>query len=247
MLYTKTIDEPLWKVLKNLSILPELENFYLVGGTALALQFGHRKSEDLDFFTNGTFDIAEVKHALLKHYPFLELLRDKPHGISFLMTLGGDQHEHRKVDIYNWAVKFIRPAILEKGIRLASPEDIAAFKLDSISSRKEQKDYVDLAVLCDRFSFEEMIGFFTEKFPFKDRRTVLTEILHTEGIEQSDKPEMLIDLTLEQAMEKIKNSVEEYSKQIIQKRIHANKDVDKMRDNLIQKKRGMKGKKGKTP
>ncbi|HEV8082975.1 MAG TPA: nucleotidyl transferase AbiEii/AbiGii toxin family protein [Chitinophagaceae bacterium] len=49
MLYTKTIDEPLWKLLKNLSILPDLQNFCLVGGTALALQLGHRKSEDLDF------------------------------------------------------------------------------------------------------------------------------------------------------------------------------------------------------
>ena len=98
MLYTKTIDAPLWKVLRNLSNLSELQNFYLVGGTALTLQFGHRKSEDLDFFTNGTFDIAEVKQALLKHYPFLEILRDKPHGISFLMKLEGDQHGQRKGD-----------------------------------------------------------------------------------------------------------------------------------------------------
>ena len=79
---------------------------------------------------------------------------------------------------------------MENGLRLSSPEDIAAFKLDSISRRKEQKDYVELAVLCDRFSFEEMMNFFTEKFPFKDRRTVLTEVLHTEDLEQSDRPEM---------------------------------------------------------
>lgn len=75
------------------------------------------------------------------------------------MAFEGDIREERKVDIYNWAVKFIRPPIIEDGIRLASPEDIAAFKLDSISSRKEKKDYVDLAVLCDRFRFEEMMAF----------------------------------------------------------------------------------------
>ena len=242
MLYTKTIDEPLWKVLKNLSTLPELQNFYLVGGTALALQLGHRKSEDLDFFTNGSFDIPELKQALLDHYPHLELLRDKPHGISFLLALDQDSREQRKVDIYNWAVKFIRPAIIEDGIRLASPEDIAAFKLDSISSRKEQKDYVDLAVLCDLFTFDEMMGFFTEKFPFKDKRTVLTEILHTEGIEKSDRPEMLIDLTLPQALEKIKNSVKVYADQIIQKNLDAKIQVEKTRENLIQKKRQKQGK-----
>lgn len=242
MLYTKTIDNPLWKVLKKLSALSELQNFYLVGGTALALQFGHRKSEDLDFFTNGSFDIAGVKIALLNLYPHLKLLRDKPHGISFLMALEDDLRKERKVDMYNWAVKFIRPAIVEDGIRLASPEDIAAFKLDSIGSRKEQKDYVDLAVLCDRFSFEEMMGFFTEKFPFKDKRTVLTEILYTEEIEQSDRPEMLIDLTMQRALEKIKTSVEEYTKKLIQKSPDAKTDLEKARKNLIEKKRQGKGK-----
>ncbi len=241
MLYPKTIDEPLWKVLRKISALSELQNFYLVGGTALALQFGHRKSEDLDFFTNGSFDIAEVKLALLNLYPHSKLLRDKPHGISFLMTLEDDLREERKVDIYNWAVRFIRPAIMEKGIRLASAEDIAAFKLDSISSRKEQKDYVDLAVLCDRFSFEEMMAFFTEKFPFKDKRTVLTEILNTEGIDLSDRPEMLIDLTIQQALERIKINVEQYTKKIIQKSLDAKNDLENVRKNLIQRKQA-KGK-----
>ncbi len=157
------------------------------------------------------------------------------------MTLQDDIFEQRKVDVYNWAVTFIRPPIVEEGIRLASPEDIAAFKLDSISSRKEQKDYVDLAVLCDRFSFEEMMNFLRRN-PFKDKRTVLTEVLHTEDIEQSDRPEMLIDLTLQQALEKIKNSVEQYTKQIVQKSLGAKKDVDKIRENLIQRKDKRKGK-----
>jgi predicted nucleotidyltransferase component of viral defense system len=242
MLYTRTIDKPLWKVLKNLSNLPELQNFYLVGGTALALQLGHRKSEDLDFFINGSFDIPELKQALLNRYPHIELLRDKPHGISFLMTLDEDAREQRKVDIYNWAVKFIRPAIIEDGIRLASPQDIVAFKLDSISSRKEQKDYVDLAVLCDMYTFDEIMGFFAEKFPFKDKRTVLTEILKTEGIEKSDRPEMLIELTLSQALEKIKNSVKVYVDQITQKNLDAKRQVEKARENLMQKKRQKRGK-----
>ncbi|MEP6927509.1 MAG: nucleotidyl transferase AbiEii/AbiGii toxin family protein [Ginsengibacter sp.] len=242
MLYTKTIDEPLWKLLRTLSTLPELQNFYLVGGTALALQFGHRKSEDLDFFTNGSFDIADLKRILLDHYPHLELLRDSPHELSFVIALDRDDREQRKVDIYNWAVKFIRPAIIEDGIRLASPEDIAAFKLDSIGSRKEQKDYVDLSVLCDVFSFEEMMDFFSEKFPYKDKRTVLTEILNTEGIEKSDRPEMLIDLTLPQSLEKIKKSVRNYTNQIIQKDLAAKTQLEKTRENLVQKKGQNKGK-----
>jgi predicted nucleotidyltransferase component of viral defense system len=132
--------------------------------------------------------------------------------------------------------------IIEDGIRLASLEDIAAFKLDGISSRKEQKDYVDLAKLCDLFTFDEMMGFFTEKFPFKDKRTVLTEILHTEGIEKSDRPEMLINLTLPLALEKIKNSVKVYADLLIQKDLDAKRQVEKLRKNLVQKKRQKQGK-----
>jgi RecJ-like exonuclease len=117
--------------------------------------------------------------------------------------------------------------------------------LDSISSRKEQKDYVDLAVLCDMFTFDEMMVFFTEKFPFKDKRTVLTEILNTEGIGKSDRPEMLIELTLSQALEKIKNSVKVYADQITQRNLDAKREVEKARENLIQKKR-QKQRRGKS-
>lgn len=66
MLYLNTIDPALYKVLQDLCRLPELSNFVLVGGTSLSLQIGHRKSDDLDFFTDRSFDIIEVKNAVLR-------------------------------------------------------------------------------------------------------------------------------------------------------------------------------------
>ena len=79
--------------------------------------------------------------------------------------------------------------------------------MDSICGRKEQKDYIDLAVLTDHFSFSEMMAFYQEKFPYKDKRTVLTEISKTKGIKDSDTPEMIIDMNLEQAIKKINSSI----------------------------------------
>jgi hypothetical protein len=67
MLYLNSIDLPLFQVLSDLSRLPELSNFFLVGGTALSLQIGHRKSDDLDFFTDRSFDLQEVKNAIFRY------------------------------------------------------------------------------------------------------------------------------------------------------------------------------------
>ncbi|MBL7204439.1 MAG: nucleotidyl transferase AbiEii/AbiGii toxin family protein, partial [Desulfobacteraceae bacterium] len=55
-MYTEAISDPLWGLLKRLSAFPEMKFAYLGGGTALSLQLGHRKSEDLDFFLIDEFD-----------------------------------------------------------------------------------------------------------------------------------------------------------------------------------------------
>lgn len=99
------------------------------------------------------------------------------------MPLPGKPDDTRKLDIYNWAVKFIRPANQDGVVRLASLEDIAAFKLDAICHRKEKKDYVDIAVLLEKFTFGQMLDFYKEKFPMNDKRIVLTQILDIDGWE----------------------------------------------------------------
>lgn len=50
MLYLETVESSTLELLKKMQKLPVLNNTRLVGGTALALQLGHRKSIDLDFF-----------------------------------------------------------------------------------------------------------------------------------------------------------------------------------------------------
>jgi hypothetical protein len=64
MLHLNTIDPPLYKVLLDFCHFPAMSGFSLVGGTALSLQVGHRKSDDLDFFTDRSFDLRELKHEI---------------------------------------------------------------------------------------------------------------------------------------------------------------------------------------
>lgn len=65
----------------------------------------------------------------------------------------GKPNDIRKPDIYGWAARCIPPVRKEGAIRPASPEDTAAFKLEAISHRKDKKDYIDIAVLLEKFSF----------------------------------------------------------------------------------------------
>ena len=56
MLQTQTIEPGTLSVLKSLMMIPELNQFSLVGGTALSLKYGHRTSIDLDLFSNENFE-----------------------------------------------------------------------------------------------------------------------------------------------------------------------------------------------
>jgi predicted nucleotidyltransferase component of viral defense system len=225
MLHLNTIDPPLFQVLVDISQLPELSNFSLVGGTSLSLQLGHRKSDDLDFFTDRSFNIGEVKEAILRYNSGVIFLNETRQGISFSLPLSstGDD-DIRKLDVYNWAVKFIRPTKQEGKIRLASLEDIAAFKLDAICHRKEKKDYVDIAVLLESFSFGQMLDFYREKFPMNDGRIVLSQVLDTEGLENSVEPVMLIDLDPAQALQRIQQKIADFNDTRVQKKNSSKED-----------------------
>ena len=64
MLYLSTVESTTLELLKRLQQLPVLSNTRLVGGTALALQLGHRKSIDLDFFGQINVNSQELREAL---------------------------------------------------------------------------------------------------------------------------------------------------------------------------------------
>jgi predicted nucleotidyltransferase component of viral defense system len=194
--------------------------FRLVGGTALALQLGHRKSDDLDFFTNGSFDIMAIKQTINNLPGQATLIVEKPTRVGFISD-PQNGHMPFKIDIYNWGVKFIKPSVEEGLVRMASLEDFAAFKLEAACSRKEKKDYVDIAELLKEFSFDKMINCYREKFPFADARVVISEIVNTEGIEKSVNPVMLNNLTPDQAVFQVYSNVQAYSKQIVENKLEA--------------------------
>jgi hypothetical protein len=207
-------------------------------GTSLALQVGHRMSDDLDLFTDKSFPVQEVIDVIINHFPNVQILSQKPTGLTFSLPGENVNDSRPKLEIYNWAVKFIRPKIMEGNISLASLEDIAAFKFDAICYRKEKKDFIDIAVLLNKFSFAQMMAFYKEKYPYSDSRTVLSQIGNTQGIELTPDPVMLVDLNTQEAIHLIHQKASQYSKDEYEK-IQKSEDekIERIR-NLIKQKKG---------
>ena len=230
MLHHETISDALFSTLEVLSQAQEMSVFRLVGGTALALQLGHRKSEDLDFFTDGSFDVPGIKQMVYRMVGNATLISEKPTGVSFVFDPQNNHHPF-KIDIYNWGVKFIKPPIEDGLVRIASIDDIAAFKLEAVCSRKEKKDYIDIAEILKEFSFERMLNCYREKFPYADSRVVLSEIINTEGIENSVNPVMLNNLTPDQSILEVFSKVQAYSKQLVENKL----EKEELRNEEIQR------------
>lgn len=156
MLYYKTVSPNLLTILKRLMAFSELDEFRLVGGTALALQVGHRRSVDIDFFCEKKFDINLLKYLLQKN--FEKFVLDWENKEGFVSLIDGV-----KVDFFTWHIPFIYPAIQIDSLRLADKREIAAMKMEAITIRKEKKDFIDIAVLLKEYKFKELLSAFRIK------------------------------------------------------------------------------------
>ena len=156
MLYKETIEPKTLELLIDLQKEPLLSTFNLVGGTALALHLGHRKSIDLDFFTSESFDLEEVKMMLIKKYDFKVSYSRSQTLKGFINGIKVDFIKFDYPHLYNFD-------IIDE-VRIESIPDIIAMKLLSITDNGSRiKDFIDIAYLSSRFSLEEMLQFFIRK------------------------------------------------------------------------------------
>jgi hypothetical protein len=139
----------------------KLQHFNLVGGTALALYMGHRKSVDLDLFSQQTFEVFELEKYLTETYDF-KIRNPKQKSDATLIGYINDI----KVDCILYNYPHVKPALIYEGIRLCSMHDIAAMKLTAIAqSGTRLKDFVDIAFMSMKMSLKEMLDTFEVKYP----------------------------------------------------------------------------------
>lgn len=202
MLYLETIDAATLELLKQLQAQPAFKNLRLVGGTALALQMGHRKSIDLDLFGKVDADEFEVLNQMNAIFPVTILKKSQNINIFLINGI--------KVDIVNYPYPWLEQALFDMDIVLANKKDIAAMKLSAITGRGTRKDFIDLFFLLKQFSLKQMIDFYKQKYPDGAEFLVLKSLTYFDDAEQDELPVMLIQQDWEQIKQYIKLVVAQY-------------------------------------
>ena len=159
MLHLETVEPHTFSVLSQLMEIPELKDFSLVGGTALSLLYGHRKSVDLDLFSDKPFENANIITALKNKFNEKFITEEKPPFFGIFCFI-----DEVKIDIIRHPHPLIRPQQNIDNMRLFSTEDIIAMKVQAILGRGRKKDFWDVAELLNHFSVADFIQFHKEKY-----------------------------------------------------------------------------------
>ncbi len=169
-LRTNIVSPLLLECLQKIMSNKAFEDFYLVGGTALALQRGHRVSIDIDMFTNalyGEMKTGEIKKALVEMFRYVENLERLDETMMvYSLFVGNSGSDCVKLDIcYDENPVF--PMVNTEGIRMLSEKDIAAMKINAITQDKQRKkDFWDIHDLLESYSIGEMASFALKRYPW---------------------------------------------------------------------------------
>jgi len=176
------------QTLKALQERSLLEGFYLAGGTGLALQLGHRRSLDLDFFRQESFNDAQLLQQLQRFPEFSLTGRDRQ---TLHVRINGV-----KVSFlgYDYPVLFPFSPFLE--VPVADPKDIGAMKINAIAGRGTRRDFVDLYMVARQEGLKALLDLFQRKFAEVNynRIHVLKSLTYFDDADAEPMPNMLVPL-----------------------------------------------------
>ena len=189
--------------------------FYLAWGTALAIQVGHRRSVDLDWFTpNKIADPLRLAADLRQSLP----------GFEVTGTEAGTLHGSAGGVKFSF-LEYPYPALVEPvawpeySCRLASLEDLACMKLSAIGGRGAKKDFIDIYALGrTRVSLADMLSLYQRKYSVQDVGHIVMSLTYFDDAEVEDTPEMLWDV----GWSEIRGTIESWVKGFMQRPTRGN-------------------------
>lgn len=202
MLYYETVAPETLGLLRNIQKIKLLSQTRLVGGTALALQYGHRESIDLDFF--GVIDINP------------EQMKTELQAIGSVETISTSNAirifkiNNVKTDFVNYHYKWLKKPVIIDDLILADVVDIAAMKLSAVTNRGKKKDFIDIFYILKQYSLKEIIDFYLLKYDEKSPFFVLKSIIYFEDAEDEPMPKTKENISWESIKETIRDAVRSY-------------------------------------
>ena len=168
--------------------------FYLAGGTALALQLGHRRSVDLDFFSESDEVHDHTRQELIHIFSARQAEIIENVDGNLLLLVDG-----LHVGFFSYGYLLLEPAKTVEDIYLASLLDIGLMKLDAVIGRGSRKDFYDLYVINRHISLQDLLHAGERKYPqVRDFQLMALEaLLQFDNADRDLQPEMLADLPWE--------------------------------------------------
>jgi len=213
VLQKKSIREPLWDLLKELQYSKIFENYFLVGGTALSLQLGHRMSDDIDLFTRHDINKEEILEFLNKNYNSNYQIINIQNIILQVII------NEIKVDFVKYNYELIENIKVENGIKYLGKKDIAAMKLMAIANRGDQaKDFIDIYYLLKDIPLKDMFDYYKKKYQQNDISLIKRSLVYFDDVTESNwlAVKLIKDkLSIDKIKGKIIDELNNYNKDII--------------------------------
>jgi hypothetical protein len=171
---------------EGLQIFPALaafDKFYLAGGTAVALQIGHRLSVDFDLFCDGPIDrtlLTKVTR-VFPSFPVRPVINNRDQLTAFIGAV--------KLTFLAYPFPLIEPLVSVEGLRMLSVKEIGATKAYTIGRRGTYKYYVDLYLILAEHhaSLEEIIAMAERKFRHEfNSRLFAEQLLFLDDVQDYD-------------------------------------------------------------
>lgn len=156
-MYFRCLPSNAQALLKKLSRTVHTHRFILAGGTALALQIGHRISVDLDFFTSKAFSTEKVFQEL-KRLGLDPIVMEESEG-SLTVTIDGT-----KVSMFRYPYLFLEKTGAADGVPVAGITDIASMKIIAISQRGAKRDFIDMYFILQTTPFWKVAENMVKRF-----------------------------------------------------------------------------------
>jgi len=207
-LHTESVIPELLFIAKTVLSIPEIEPYRLVGGTALALRFGHRKSIDIDLFASEKLNKRIISKAITDAFPGSSLDVTEHNVKGFINGV--------KIELFDgWHAPFQEKPNTIQGIRMASLMDIACLKLDAVIERREKKDYIDLYFLFKTLNATKIFQTYKKYNPYVSDKSFLFALneVNTAHENKSIMPEMISSVTWKEISENMYSTTRNYLQQ----------------------------------
>lgn len=209
MTFYPNILHPRQRAVLEKLVVPPTFDYYLAGGTALALQLGHRTSLDFDFYSEQKLESEKFAACLGQSLSSIKISRQTDD--TFQAVVSGVA-----ISVFYYPYPLLKAFVDFPPIHLASLEDIAAMKIVALVQRARQRDFWDVYYLMERLGMATVITSAYKKYPWyeENNQIVLTALTYFEEANTDEEAGRITvfdkNLQWKNVKEKIRQEVKKY-------------------------------------